>query len=327
MKNAKLVTVVIPNYNGIKFVRECLEALLHQENAPAYEVIVVDNGSADGSRELVEKEFPQVSLIPLDENTGFCHAVNVGIKVADTPYVILLNNDTKVESGFVGALYCAIEKRPNCFSVSAKMLLWDAPHLMDDGGDRYNALGWAYGRGKGKPETEYNEAVKVFSACGGAAIYRRDVFEQIGCFDERHFAYLEDLDIGYRALLAGYENWYEPTARVVHYGSAVSGSKYNAWKTRLAASNSVYVLAKNMPLLQLIWNLPLLLLGYMIKTLFFCGKKLGAEYVMGLVDGVKKSLSPKAKEIRKARKCAGLSRYFYIQLELYLNLVRFLKKS
>ena len=327
MENEKLVTVVIPNYNGINFIKNCLESVFHQEKAPGFQVLVVDNGSQDGSRELVEREFPQVTLVELDTNTGFCHAVNVGIHTATTPYVILLNNDTKVETGFVGALYDAIEKRPQCFSVSAKMLLWDAPHLMDDGGDRYTALGWAYGRGKGKPETDYNQAVRVFSACGGAAIYRREVFDTIGDFDESHFAYLEDLDLGYRALLAGYENWYEPTARVVHFGSAVSGSRYNAWKTRLAASNSVYVPMKNMPLLQLLWNLPLLLLGYFIKLIFFCGKKLGKEYLKGLAEGIKKSLSPKAKEMRRNRPNKRLSGYFYIQLELYLNIIRFLKKS
>lgn len=119
------ITVVIPNYNGIKFIEECLLSLFCQEaGTPEYRVIMVDNGSEDGSRERVEERFPQVSVIALPQNTGFCHAVNVGIRAAGTPYVILLNNDTKVAPRFVTSLYNAIEQKKNAFSVSAKMLMW-----------------------------------------------------------------------------------------------------------------------------------------------------------------------------------------------------------
>ncbi len=320
------ITVVIPNYNGIKFIKECLETVLCQEDAPAYEVVVVDNGSTDGSRELVEQEFPQVKLLAQETNTGFCHAVNVGIEYSKAPYVLLLNNDTKVDVGFVKALYDAIDSKPNCFSVSAKMLAWDDESILDDAGDRYCVLGWAYGRGKGKPADDYSIPVKIFSACGGAAIYRREVFEKIGLFDEAHFAYLEDLDIGYRALLCGYENWYAPEAKVVHYGSAASGSRYNTWKTDLAAQNSVYVIAKNMPLLQMIWNLPFLLLGFIIKFLFFCRKKMGTAYLKGLWKGLQKSLSKEGKSKHLGFGPRRVSGYFYVQIQLYLNLFRFLKK-
>ena len=166
--------------------RECLESILCQEEAPEYGVLVVDNGSEDGSPELIQEEFPQVTLIRLDSNTGFCHGVNVGIQAADTPYVLLLNNDTKSCAHLVKGLYDAIESRPRAFSVSAKMLMWDRPDLTDDAGDRYCVLGWAYSRGKGRPAYQYDTSVRVFSACGGAAIYRKRVFEEIGLFDEAH---------------------------------------------------------------------------------------------------------------------------------------------
>lgn len=321
------VTIIIPNYNGKKFINECLESILKQEDAPRYRVLVVDNGSNDGSREVVAEKFPQVILIALPSNTGFCHAVNVGIQASDTPYVILLNNDTKTLPHFVRNLYQAITGNPSAFSVSARMLMWDNPELIDDAGDRYCALGWAYSRGKGKHASRYDAPAKIFSACGGAAIYRKSILEEIGLFDENHFAYLEDLDIGYRALICGYRNYYEPSAQVIHYGSASSGSRYNEWKTSLAAANNIYVIAKNMPLLQWIWNLPLLLPGFFLKFLFFCQKGLGATYLKGLGAGLEKSFSKSGRNRKIPFKIRYLGNYFAIQWQLYANIFRFLKKS
>ncbi len=321
-------TVVIPNYNGMKFIKECLESLLAQDIPPSeYCVIVVDNGSTDGSRQLIEDTFPGVSLIALPVNTGFCHAVNVGIRAAKTPYVILLNNDTKVHPHFVGALCDALDARKEAFSVSASMRMWDTPELLDDAGDRYCALGWAYARGKGRPAACYDSPAEIFSACGGAAIYRKSVLEEIGLFDESHFAYLEDLDIGWRARIHGYRSYYEPGAEVVHFGSASSGSRYNEWKTKLAASNSVYVIAKNMPLLQWLWNLPFLLLGFLVKFLFFCKKRMGILYLKGLWEGIKKSCSREGRARKVPFRRKLLRNYLAIQIQLYGNLPRLLKKT
>lgn len=320
------VTVVIPNYNGIRFLKGCLDALLSQQEEISFAVCVVDNGSTDGSLSLLA-EYPQVETIALAENTGFCHAVNVGIMHCKTPFVLLLNNDTKVEPGFVKGLYDSIACREDAFSVSAKMLMWDNPTLLDDAGDRYCALGWAYGRGKGKPAAQYDTVCRIFSACGGAAIYRKSVLDQIGLFDERHFAYLEDLDIGYRARIYGYQNYYEPSASVIHYGSASSGSRYNAWKTSLAAANSVYVIHKNMPLLQQLLNLPFLLAGFFVKAVFFVCKGYGGLYLKGLAQGIHKSFSGEGRAAKVPFFRKNLKHYFLIQLELWSNLVRFLKKN
>lgn len=320
------ITVIIPNYNGIRFLGECLEALLAQEEGtPGYRVLVVDNGSRDKSPELAAR-FPKVSLLALGTNTGFCHAVNEGIRAADTPYVILLNNDTKVRGHFVKGLYEAICSSPSVFSVSARMLMWDRPELMDDAGDRYCALGWAYARGKGKPASRYDRPAEVFSACGGAAIYRRSILKEIGLFDEAHFAYLEDLDLGYRARLHGYRNLYEPSAEVIHYGSASSGSRYNEWKTSLAAANSVYVIGKNMPLLQLIWNMPLLILGFSIKFLFFCRKGMGRIYLRGLRKGFDKIFSKTGRKRKIPFRMKRLGCYLRVQWLLYADLLRILKE-
>ncbi len=321
-------TVIIPNYNGIKFIRGCLEALLAQDVPPSdYHVIVVDNGSTDGSRQLIEEAFPGVTLIALPGNTGFCHAVNVGIRAAKTPYVILLNNDTKVHPRFVGALCGALEARGEAFSVSARMRMWDRPELMDDAGDRYCALGWAYARGKGQPASRYDAPAEIFSACGGAAIYRKRVLEEIGLFDEAHFAYLEDLDMGWRARIQGYRSYYEPGAEVVHYGSASTGSRYNARKTKLAAANSIYVIAKNMPPAQWIWNLPFLLPGFLVKFLFFCKKRMGILYLKGIREGFGKALSEEGRRAKVPFRWNNLGNYLSIQGQLYANTLRLLKKT
>ncbi|WP_276947977.1 glycosyltransferase family 2 protein [Acetatifactor muris] len=321
------VTVVIPNYNGMKFIEGCLKALLRQEKGtPEFRVVMVDNGSVDGSLELVRQRFPQVSVIALPSNTGFCHAVNVGIQASEAPFVILLNNDTEVRPHFVKSLTDAMEEKPHAFSVSAKMLMWDDPERIDDAGDRYCVLGWAYARGKGKSANGYQRAAEIFSSCGGAAIYRRSVFAEIGLFDETHFAYLEDLDMGYRARIHGYRNYYEPSAEVIHYGSASSGSRYNKWKTSLAAANSVYVIAKNMPLLQRIINFPFLMIGFLVKFLFFVKKRMGFLYLKGLGEGLEKSFSKEGRSRRIPFKCRNLRNYLCIQWQLYLNIIRILKK-
>ncbi len=322
------ITIVIPNYNGMKFLKGCLDSVLKQEaDSPEYAVLVVDNGSTDGSVEFMQREYPHVRVEALAQNTGFCHAVNLGIELSDSPYVLLLNNDTKVEKGFVKALYAAIENHQNAFSVSAKMLMWDKPELLDDAGDRYCALGWAVARGKGKSEQLYNEPCEVFFACGGAAIYRKSILDEIGYFDEAHFAYLEDLDIGYRAKIYGYRNYYEPSARVVHFGSASSGSRYNEWKTLMSAANNIYVVGKNMPLLQWIVNLPFLLPGFFVKFLFFCKKGMGKAYLRGFCKGFDRLFSKEGRANKVRFRLSRLKNYFKIQGQLYLNLLRILKKT
>ena len=240
------VTVVIPNYNGEKYLVPCL-ASLYEETRAEIKVIVVDNGSKDDSLNRAIKLYPQTRIIRLDRNYGFCRAVNEGITASDTEYVLLLNNDTLVRKGYVEALLRRIERSEKIFSVEAKMLQYQDEARIDSAGTYYNALGWAFARGKDQSAKKYNYCVKTFAACGGAAIYRRKVFDEIGLFDERHFAYLEDIDIGYRARLYGYVNVYEPKAEVVHVGSASSGSRYNEFKVEHSSKNNIYLIYKNMP--------------------------------------------------------------------------------
>ncbi len=317
-------TIVIPNYNGIVYLGKCLDSVLAdiKEHRVPSRVIVVDNGSTDGSLELAES-YPDVEVICLGENKGFSEAVNVGIKAAKTPYVILLNNDLTIEAGFTRAMEEALEKNAKAFSAGAQMRMMKNPGYMDNAGDYYCALGWAYDYGKGKKvSAKYQKPRKVFAACAGAAIYRKSILNKIGLFDERHFAYLEDVDIGYRARIYGYQNLYEPRALAYHAGSSVSGSKYNEFKTNLSSANSIYIIEKNMPLIQVLLNLPFLLAGFFIKWLFFCRKGLGKTYRKGLLRGFRIYYKEGGKESRVPFRVEHLGNYLLIQWELWLNIFR-----
>ena len=312
----KKVSVIIPNYNGMQYVKRCLDSLMAQ-TLKDWEILFIDNGSADGSRELVEKEYPLVRVIALPENLGFCGAVNIGIHAATAPYVVLLNNDTEAEPEFLQELYDGIRRKPRAFSGGAMMLQFHNREKIDDAGNFYNALGWAFALGKGKPAADYNKERKIFSACGGAAIYRKDLLEELGYFDEEHFAYLEDTDIGYRAQIAGYENWYFPKAKVYHVGSGTSGSRYNQFKICYSSRNNIYMIYKNMPILQIVLNMPLLVAGFTVKLLFFSFKGYGREYAAGIKNGF--SICKKNK-VRFQWKHMG--NYCRIQIQLWVNLIR-----
>ena len=311
----KNVTVVIPNYNGIKYIRDCMDSLRAQRDVD-FDILIVDNGSEDGSLQVLQEEYKEAKIIALSENTGFCHAVNVGIKASETPYVILLNNDTKVKDGFVKSLTEALDRDKKIFSVSSLMLSMQDERIVDDAGDGYSLFGWAYAIGKGKPAIKYDKPREVFAACGGASIYRRAVFEEIGYFDEKHFAYLEDMDIGYRARIYGYQNWYEPKAKVLHMGSATSGSRYNEFKTKLASANNAYMIGKNMPFLQWLMNVPFLLFGFLVKAFFFSMKKMGMLYVKSYWSGVVRSFS----NVGRNNKVPFKMKHFvnYCKIEIWL---------
>ena len=303
-------TIIIPNYNGLSFMEPCFESLKEQ-TVRDFKVLVVDNGSTDGSVEwLKEHRIPSVFL---KENTGFSGAVNTGIRAADTPYVLLLNNDTRVEPGFVAAMERAMDQSPKIFSVSSRMIQMYHPELLDDAGDMYSILGWAYQRGVGRSSELYQKSCRVFSACAGAAIYRRAVFHEIGLFDELHFAYLEDIDVGWRAKLYGYDNIYCPDAVVYHVGSGTSGSRYNSFKVRLAARNCIYLNYKNMPGWQLLLNAPFLLAGIFVKYLFFVKNGFGGDYVSGLKEGIRTR--------KQCHRVPGLLRRFGAELKVQFEML------
>lgn len=318
-------TVIIPNYNGIKYLKDCLDALCANMNEEfSFDITVVDNGSEDGSAEMIREGYPAVKIIELNENTGFAAAVNRGIEACDTDYVLLLNNDVNVREDFVKKLEDYIDSDDKLFSVNSVMMSMADNTVLDGGGDYYCALGWAYAYKKGKPTSEVIATGdrKIFSACGGASIFRKSVLSKIGMFDEEHFAYLEDVDLGYRARLAGYKSMLYTGALCEHAGSGFSGSRYNDFKISLSSRNSIYLIFKNMPLLQIIINLPFLLAGFGIKIMFFAAKGYLKTYVKGLGEGFKLSFSKKGRLHRVKFNPKNAGHYIVVQLELWINIIR-----
>ena len=316
-------TVVIPNYNGKKYLKECMDSL--KKSTIPIKIILVDNGSEDGSIAFMKESYPQVRLLAFPENRGFSAAVNAGIRAADTEYVLLLNNDTSSEPELAAELEKVLDQEEKALCAGAKMVSMCQPQYLDGAGDYYCALGWAFARGKDQDRNRFGEPDRTFSACAGAALYRKSLLEEIGLFDEEHFAYLEDVDVGYRGNIYGYPSRYAPSAVVFHAGSGVSGSRHNKFKVELSARNSIYLIYKNMPFLQMLLNLPFLLVGYGAKLLFFLRKGLGTSYLKGLLDGFTLSFSAKGRQHKVRFRVTRLGNYLWIQGQLWLNMIRRLK--
>ena len=312
-------TVVIPNLNGMRYLSACLDSL-RKQSVQNFDTILIDNGSTDGSADFVEKNYPEVRVIRHEKNLGFCKAVNEGVALASTPYVFLLNNDTSCEPDVIRELEDAMSKYPDAFACASRMVRMDDPGVIDSAGDFYCALGWAFSRGKGRPSGSYETPGRIFSACAGAALCRRDLFIKLGMLDEAHFAYLEDVDLSWRARIEGRQNYYVPAAVVRHVGSASSGSIYNEFKIRHSSRNSLYLIYKNMPLLQLLLNLPLMVPGFLIKMIFFFSRGYGKEYLLGLGRGIHMCAAHSDRHV--AFRLKNLPNYCRIQLELWINTVR-----
>ena len=278
------LSIIIPNFNGKQFLKTCLDSISKQ-NCSSYDIIIVDNASSDGSVQYISENYPEFALIQNEDNRGFAAAVNQGIMISSSEYIFLLNNDVELETDCISNLLKFIEKDENIFAVSSKMVQYKDRSKMDDAGDEYTIFGWTRKVGDGKSPELYNAKRETFSACAGAALYRKSILDEIGCFDENFFAYMEDVDISYRARIWGYKCVYCPEAVVYHIGSGTSGSKYNEFKIKLAARNNVYVPYKNMPWPQLALNVIFLLAGYFIKYLFFFRKGQGNIYLNGLKEG------------------------------------------
>ena len=316
-------SIVTPNYNGERFLETFFESL---NSDPEYigEVIIVDNGSTDKSKEYIKRSefnFP-VTLIENTENLGFSPAVNQGIRKAKYEYIFSLNNDTQVKKGSIKVLLDLISSGPEIFSVQAKMLQYDNKELIDDVGDEYNLLAWTKKTGENHDSNEYCEVKEIFSACAGAAMYRKSLLAEIGMFDDNYFAYMEDVDLAIRSRINGYTNLLCPDAIVYHIGSATSGSRHNDFKVRLAARNNVWTVYKNQPIPMKIVNFIFLFFGFLIKYLFFTKKGFGKTYLAGIREG----LSNRG-EIDKVKfKGKNTKNYFKIEYRLIINTLKFLKK-
>jgi hypothetical protein len=253
------VSIIILNFNGRHYLERCLTSVLAQ-TYPNFEVLLVDNGSTDGSIELVREQFPAVRLIEAGENLGFAKGNNVGILATDTPLVATLNNDTWVEPDWLTQLVRVMETDARIGTCASKMVFAHQPEIINSAGVNVDLVGIAWDRLGGTPEAhDTEEPIDVFAACAGAALYRRDMLKDVGLFDEDYFIYLEDVDLSWRSQLMGWRTVYVPQARVHHVHSGTT-REASPFKNFHLARNKVWTVVKNYPSPQFWLYLPLILL-------------------------------------------------------------------
>ena len=296
------VSVIIVNWNGRQFIAECLDGLRRQTYRD-HSVLFVDNGSDDGSLELVHREYPEVKAIELAENMGFAIANNIAIKSIQTEYVALLNNDAVPHPTWLENLLKALEHHPEAGTAASKMLLYDQPDVIDRAGDIYTTAATALLNGRGEPSTNYDNSAWVFGACAGAAVYRRQMLEDIGPFDEDFFLLYEDVDLSFRAQLKGYRCIYVPEAVVYHKASSSIGDD-SPVSVYYSHRNLEWVYIHNMPRSLILKTIFPHILYVVAAFFFFLVKGRSSEFVRAkwhALKGLQPALA-KRKRIQESRK-------------------------
>ncbi len=279
--------IVIPNFNGKVFLKDCL-ASLQRQSFQDFRVIIVDNGSTDGSLELLRQDYPDVELIAWEDNRGFSVAVNAGIERSSAPLVFLLNNDTELDLQCLAELVRMAEEKPEYDFFAAKMLNYHDHSRLDGAGEAFLRGGVGYRLGTMEHDAPcYSTPRQVFGACAGAALYRREFFVDLGSFDEDFFAYLEDVDLNLRANSRGRKCWYVPEARVYHIGSATTGSKINPFTVRLSTRNNFCILIKNYPFILLFRFAPAICVYQFFWICFVLKKRQFPAYCSGVAGFLK----------------------------------------
>jgi len=260
-----LVSIIILNWNGLEHLETCLPSVMEQtyENI---EVIVVDNGSTDGSIEYVKENYDNVKLICNSDNVGFAEGNNVGIREAAGEYIVALNNDTEVDANWISAFVEVAEEHPDAGMLACKVLSYYDRNQIDCVGHLIYPDGLSRGRGRGEIDAgQYDDVEEVAFPSGCAALYRKEMLEQIGLFDKDFFIYVEDSDLGIRGRLAGWKCLYVPDAVVYHKYSATMGG-YSPRKAIMIERNRIWFVVKNLPATMIISSFYYAFLRYLLQT-------------------------------------------------------------
>lgn len=280
------ISVIILSWNGKRFLDACLGSLAEQ-SCRDFEVVLVDNGSTDGTSEYIQKNYPWVKLVMLPENTGFSAGNNHGLLVAQGRYIITLNNDTKVKPDFIDEMVKAVEANPRIGMVAAKMLNYYEPGRIDSVGVRVADNGLGYNIGVGEQDVgQYEKPAEVFGACAGAALYRREMVEEVGFFDPDFFAYYEDLDLAWRGRLSGWLCVAAPRAVVLHVHSATSG-KMSPFTVYHLHRNKWYTVLKNWPVELLLKGFPKIVLFDLASIFLAVSRGRGTAAIRARIDLVR----------------------------------------
>ena len=297
----KKISIVIVNWNGKKFLAECLESLRHQAYRH-FSIILVDNGSNDGSIDFVIRNYPEVKTIALPKNVGFSVANNIAIKTVDTEYIGLLNNDAVADPLWLKTLVEALEEHPEAGFAASKMLFYDNPGIIDRAGDFYTRAGAGLLRGRAEPASSYNKQEWIFGACAAAALYRTRMLRDIDLFDEDFFLLYEDVDLSFRAQLRGYKCLYVPEA-IVHHKASSSIIYDSPTSVYYSHRNLEWVYIKNMPAGLILKTIFPHIIYDMAAFFYFAARGRSKDFIKAKLDalkGLKKALK-KRKQIQRSR--------------------------
>ncbi len=259
------VSLMVVNWNGKELLQESLQAIRKQVFQD-YEVIVVDNGSTDGSVFLLKESFPEVKIMELDNNHGFAGGNLAGLKLCQGEYIALLNNDALPDPNWLGLLVEVMENSEETGICASRIMVADTD-LLDAAGDGYATAGFGFKRGNGNPSRSFMKKENVFGASAGAVLYRRSMIEQIGFFDPDFFIVNEDTDLNFRAQLMGWKCVYVPESVVFHKVSMTRKLRSQS-QVYYKIRNTDFVLIINMPLMLILRFFPHIILG----QLFFVVK-------------------------------------------------------
>ncbi len=244
------VSVIVSTYNGLRYLIPCLRAL-QEQTFRGFHIVVVDDGSNDGTRDVVRRDFPGVGIVRFPRNGGLARAHNAAIAASDAEYVVLLNNDTEPEPHWLERLVAAADARPDAWAVACKLRLWDRHAVLHAAGDGFGADGIARNLGVWEcDDGRWDDGRWLWGPQGGAALYRRAALRALSSdtggapFDESFFMYCEDVDLNWRARLAGYPTAFAPDAIVYHHLSATGGGSLAAY---YVGRNTLAVLVKDVP--------------------------------------------------------------------------------
>jgi GT2 family glycosyltransferase len=260
------VSIIIPNWNGLRHLSACLTSLLHQ-TYPDYETVLVDNGSTDGSCQFVADRFPEVHVVRAQHNLGFARGTNLGILHGKGPYVATLNNDTEVEPTWLEHLVTAMSSDPRLGMAASKMLFRDRRTTVNSAGIAVDRAGIAWDRDGGGMDRPEAQMLEVFGPCAGAGLYRRAMLDEIGLFDENFHSYLEDVDLAWRGQAVGWRCIYVPSARVYHIHSA-TGHEGSPLKSYLLGRNKWWTIAKNYPWPQIATHAPMIMAYDLVAAMY-----------------------------------------------------------
>ncbi|MFN8489155.1 MAG: glycosyltransferase family 2 protein [Caldilineaceae bacterium] len=261
---APFLSVIIPTYNGQRFLATVLDALQRQ-TFQDFEVILADDASSDDTVTFVETHYPAVRLLVNRRNLGFVKTCNLAVVAARAPVIVLLNNDTEPEPTWLAELVKTLCANPQAAIVTSKLLLFDQRNKLHTTGDLMGADGIPRNRGVWEEDRgQYDQQTEVFSGSGGGSAYRKDLWQQLGGFDEAFWMYLEDVDFAFRAQLLGWRTVFAPQARVYHHLSATGGGVLASY---YVGRNTIWTIVKNMPD-RLFWrNLPAIIASQLKVTL------------------------------------------------------------